>query len=285
MKFRSDFVTNSSSSSFISYFLTDGEETVEIEFCDSIKESCECFDEMDMYEDLLEEDFCRWNYITNPDTTKYESIADEYEAIEKRRKEFYNEQKLKNPPPKVSPRIRNLANVRALNKLLSVTSFKEMTDILRINKERGGCYYSVYDGKTHKTFSSLSEMIDEYDKKFFKPNKIFFIDGKTEKHMGYYECDSLHKVFEAKGIDVSYSKQVVFDLENKALVLDKFEHEFITDDDLYSADSGYGLDDDSLAEKRSVYYIEDRWGRAEFHKELKVSEDDPNKVYFEDENK
>ncbi len=240
---------------------------------------------MDLYEKLLDDDFCQWNYVTNPDTTKYNDPAEEYETMEKRREAFRKEQISKNPPPKCSPRIRNLVSVRALNMILSVDSFKKMTDILRIDKERGGCYYSVYDGKEHKTFNSLAEMIDEYDKKFFKPNKIFFIDGRTEKYMGYYECDSLHKVFEAKGIDVSYSKQVVFDLENKALVLDKFEHEFITDEDLYSLDSNNGLEDDSLAEKRSVYYIEDRWGRAEFYKELKVSEDDPNKVYFEDENK
>jgi hypothetical protein len=281
MKFRLDFVTNSSSSSFISYFLTNGEKTVEIEFCDSIDESCYCFDEMDLYEKLLDEDFCQWNYVTNPDTTKYNSLEEEYEALEKRREAFYKEQKTKNPPPNVSPRIKNLANVRALNKLLTASSFKEIADMLRIDRERGASNYSVYDGKEHKTFNSLAEMIDIFDKEGFMPNKIFFIDGSTEKYMGYYECNSLSKAFETKGIDTSYREQIIIDLENKALVLDDFSYRFKSEDDLYSSEDNQCLSDDALTEKRSVYYTDKRWGRDDFNKELKVSDNEPNKVYFE----
>ena len=118
-------------------------------------------------------------------------------------------------------------------------------------------------------------------KKCFMPNKIFFIDGSTEKYMGYYECNNLNKAFEAKCIDTAYRSQVILDLENKALVLDNLSYQFKSEDDLYSSEDNEWLKDDSLGEKRSVYYTKDRWGRSEFNKELRVSEEEPNKVYFE----
>lgn len=281
MKFRSDFVTNSSSSSFVTYLLSDGKETLEIEFCDTMEESCKYEDEADIYERLLDEDFCQYHYITCPDKNKYNSIEEEEKAFEDRRKKFREECMKNNPPPKKKTRIDNLANVRALNKLLSVNSFGEMADLLCINKERGKSIFSVYDGKEHKTFNSLNEMIDLYENKGFKPKTIVFMKGNTEKYMASLVCDYKNRIFEAKGIDANVYQQVILDLENKNLILHKFDYEFATEEELYSIDENEFLEDEKYAEKRDVYYIDGAYKREYIGKKMKISDDDPNKVYFD----
>ena len=281
MKFRSDFVTNSSSSSFVTYLLSDGAETIEIEFCDTMEESCEYEDEADIYERLLDEDFCQYHYITCPDKNKYNSIEEEEKAFEDRRKKFREECMKNNPPPKKKPRIDNLANVRALNKLMSVNSFGEMADLLCINKERGKSIFSVYDGNEHKTFNSLREMIDLYENKGFKPKTIVFMKGNTEKYMASLVCDYKNRIFEAKGIDANVYQQVILDLENKHLILHKFDYEFATEEELYSTDENEFLEDEKYAEKRDVYYIDGAYKREYIGKEMKISNDNPNKVYFD----
>ena len=107
--------------------------------------------------------------------------------------------------------------------------------------------------------------------------------GNTEKYMASLMCDYQKRIFETKGIDVSISNQVILDLENKRIVLHKFDYEFATVEELYSTDENEFLEGEKYAEKRDVYYIDGRYKSEYIGKEMKISDSDPNKVYFDTE--
>ena len=90
-----------------------------------------------------------------------------------------------------------------------------------------------------------------------------------------------NSVFEAKGIDANVYHQVILDLENKCLILHKFDYQFTTEEELYSVDENEFFEDEKYAEKRDIYYMDGAYKREYIGKEMKISDSAPNKVYFE----
>ena len=271
MKFRSDFVTNSSSSSFISYLFSDGKEIVEIEFCSLGPVSCEYTDEYTRYEEKMKKNFDL--YYFSLDSEKRRAISKD-----KHFEEFLERYEKDNVPPKKTEYLRDLYGVRTLNKLLTVKSFGEMTKLLQIDKERAFCVYSAYDGAKHIKFNSLKEMIDLYDEKNFKPEKFVFIDGATDMYSTPRKCDYQHKIYEHEDVDTTNSTQSVFDLKNKLLIVSP--QIYSSDRDFYDHNGNELLTDENLATKRKVLYMWEMWRRNFFNEEMQLSKND-TRAYFE----
>lgn len=280
MKIRLDFVTNSSSSSFISYLLSDGKEIMEIEFCTLGCVDCEYLDDVQVYENKIQEEFNKFYRAFRLDESN-KSAGDKYQTRDELYEKFRKDYEKKNPKPNSIYYLRDLANVRTLNKLLTIDSFAEMADLMCIDKERAFCLFSVFDGEKHIEFNSLKEMIDLYDKKGFKPETIVFIDGATDMYSVPEKFDCQHKIFEHEVTDEFDFRQVVLDLKNKVIMVNDPILYDLTDEKLYGHNDNNLLMDESLAQKRDVYRMCEMWRRPFFKEEMQFKGSNPKRAYFE----